>query len=214
MGSYTVKYDYANATYQSKSVLALTTTSTVNGVTSSSVSYVDPSTGAAIANGSSTADLVTTYTPADYESRLYNAVTTVGQKATVNVKARQSGKSITDAFQTIGGGTALNMDYSYTVERKPNETLAVAGANYSTCKLQIDVTISNISLEGANTGNAFYALMFPTLSAAFAAPFKNTIWLSNQLPNVAKVYQEVNMPAPYGTATSTMQLTSKQLSPR
>ena len=195
-------------------MLALTVTTTVNGTSTSGLIYIDPTSGAALGTGTATTDTVITYDPVDYESKIYAAVTNIGQVATVTVKVRESGKAITDAFQQIGGGTALDMDYTYTVERKPNETVVVPAGSYASCKLQINVTIANLSLEGGDPSNPFYSLFFSTLASTFSQPFSTTTWLTNQLPNVPKVSVGVTLPAPTGLVTTTQSLSAITLAPR
>jgi hypothetical protein len=208
-GSFTTKYDYATSTYAGKAALAWTVTSTVNGTTTSAVSYIDPATGAVLGVDTPSTDLVTTFDPVDYQSRVNAAVTTVGQKATVAVKARLSGKSISSAFAAIGGGTALTMDYTYSIERLPNESLTVGAGTYAnTCKLQVNVTIGNVNLEGGNTSNPLYSAMFGTLSGAFTKPFETSVWLTNQLPNVPKSVAVTHVQS---DITSTLELTKATL---
>ena len=211
----TTKYDYSNATYLGQSALALTLTTTAAGVTSTGVTYTNPVTGAylgAATNGTTTTT-VTTYDPPDYQNRINNAFYNVGQIATVAVKARVSGPDITTAFASIGGGTALTMDYTFTVERKPNESLTVAaGAFANTCKLQINVTINNVKLEGNDGSSPFFSTLFPTVSAAFTQPLKSTVWLSNQLPNVPKTF--VDYTSSLASGTSTQELTTYTVAPR
>lgn len=205
-------YDYTSGSYASKPAIVLTQTSTVSGKASTSVSYIDPVTGAALGSGNSTETTITTYDPVDYESRMRNAISTVGQKATVSVKARISGADITSAFSTIGGGTALNVDYTFTMERLPNEAVAVGSTSYTTCKLQINAKVNNVSLEGGNPSNALYGLMFGTLSAIYAAPINTTAWMSNQVPSMVKATGSFT--AMGSTATSTTVLTAVKLAGR
>jgi len=189
-------------------------TTTTNGQSATGLVYIDPNTGAALGTENANADTIITFDPVDYESRLYAAATNIGQVATVAVKVRQSGKSITDAFQPIGGGIALNMNYTFTVERKPNETVVVPAGSFDSCKLQINVTVSNVSLEGGDTSNPLYSMLFSTLASAFSQPFNTTTWLTNQLPNVPKVLVDVTLPAPVGLVTTTQSLSAKTLAPR
>jgi hypothetical protein len=210
---FTAKYDYASSTYLGRSALALTVTTTVNGVTGSGVTYLDPATGAYAGAETPVTDTVITYDPPNYQDLINNTVYTVGQIAKISVKVRQSGKSITDAFAVIGGGTALTMDYSYTIERKPNETLVVPAGSYAnTCKLQIDVTIANIKLVGNDGSNPLFSTMFATLSSVYSQPFKTTTWLTSALPNVPKVLLDTS--SAFGTLTSTQELTAVKLAPR
>mgnify|MGYP001447298908 FL=1 len=123
-----------------------------------------------------------------------------------------TGSQITSAFAAIGGGTALTMDYSYRIERKPNESVTVpAGTFANTCKLQIDVTVSNVKLEGNDGSNPLYTSLFGTLSSVFTAPFKNTVWLTSELPNVPKFYAETTGLA---AGSATQVLTSYSLAAR
>lgn len=210
--AFTTVYDYSGGSYSGKSAIVLTETSTISGKTTTAVVYLDPVTGAVLGNGNSTETTITSYDPADYETRLRNAVSTVGQSATVNVKARISGTDITSAFSTIGGGTALNVDYTFTMERLPNEAVAVGSTSYTTCKLQINAKVNNVSLEGGNPSNALYGLMFGTLSAVYAAPINTTAWMSNQVPHVVKTTGSFT--AMGSTATSTTTLTAVKLAGR
>lgn len=210
--AFTTVYDYSSGSYGGKSAVVLTETSTVAGKTTAAVVYLDPVTGAVLGNGNSTETTITSYDPADYETRLRNAVTTVGQSATVNVKARISGADITTAFSTIGGGTALNIDYTFTMVRMPNETVTTAGSSYNTCKLKVDATVNSVTLEGGNSSNPLYGLMFSTLSAVYAAPINTTVWMSNQVPNMVKATGSFT--AMGSTATSTTVLTAVKLAGR
>lgn len=209
------RYDYTNTTYQGQSALALTMTATTNGVSSSGVSYTNPTTGAylgatAAASNSST---VTTFDPPDYQERINNAFYNVGQIATVAVKARVTGPGISAGFATIGGATALTMDYTYTIERKPNESLSVpAGTFANSCKLQINVMVGNIKLEGNDGSNPLFSAFFPVLSASFSQPFKSTVWLTNKLPQMPKTF--IDSSSSFGNATSTQELTTYTLAPR
>jgi hypothetical protein len=211
----TVKYDYSNATYLGQDALALTVTTTAAGTTSSSVTYTSAATGAylgATSNGTASTT-VTTFDPPDYQNRINNAFYNIGQVATVAVKARVSGPDITNAFAAIGGGTALTMDYTFTVERKPNEALTVpAGTFANTCKLQVNVTINNVALEGNNGSNPLFSSLFPTISAAFTQPFKTTVWLTNVLPNIPKTF--VDTTSALAAGSSTQELTTYTLAPR
>ena len=213
--AYDTRYDFSSSTYQGQSALAMAVTATINGVTGTSVTYTNPTTGEYLGATASNAatSTVTTFDPPDYQERINKALYTVGQVATVAVKARVSGKGITDAFATIGGGTAITLDYSYTVERKPNETLTVpAGTFANACKLQINVTVSNLQLEGNNGSNPLFASFFPTLSAAFNQPFKSTVWLTNKLPLIGKSF--VDTTSTFGAATATQELKAYTLAPR
>ena len=210
--SFNTVYDYSSGSYSGKSAIVLTETTTVSGNTTTAVMYLDPVTGATLGNGNSTETTITSYDPADYETRLRNAVTTVGQSATVNVKARISGADITKAFSTIGGGTALNIDYTFTMVRMPNETVTTAGSSYSTCKLKVDAKVNSVTLEGGNTSNPLYNLMFGTLSAVYAAPIDVTTWISSQVPNAVKTTGSFT--AMGSTATSTTILTAAKLAGR
>ena len=210
--SFTTVYDYSNGSYSGQSAIVLTQSSTVAGSTTTSVMYIDPVTGATLGNGTSTSTTITSYDPADYETRLRNAVSTVGQSATVNVKARISGSAITSAFSAIGGGTALNVDYTFTMERLPNETITAAGASYNTCKLQVNAKVNSVTLEGGNTSNPLYSTMFGTLSAIYAAPINVTTWVSGQVPNLVKATSSFTVMG--STATSTTALTAVKLAGR
>lgn len=210
-----IKYDYANGSFQGQSALALTVTGTTNGVSGSGVSYYNPTTGAYIGATApaATTSTVTTFDPPDFQERINNAFYNVGQVASVAVKVRVSGSGITSAFSPIGGATALTMDYTYTVERKPNESLTVpAGTFANACKLQINVTIGNLKLEGNDGSNPLFSSFFPVLSQAFAQPFKSTVWLTNKLPNIPKAVQEINTSV--GAGTSTQELTAYIAAPR
>ncbi|OYT90763.1 MAG: hypothetical protein CFE43_16470 [Burkholderiales bacterium PBB3] len=209
------KYDYTSATYQGQSALALTITTTANGVSSTGVSYTNPTTGAYLGAtaAASSSTTVTTFDPPDYQDRINNAFYNVGQIATVAVKARVTGPGITTGFATIGGATALTMDYTYTIERKPNESLTVpAGTFANTCKLQINVAVGNIKLEGNDGSNPLFSTFFPVLSASFAQPFKSTVWLSNKLPNMPKTL--IDTSSSFGAATSTQELITYTVAPR
>ena len=210
--AFTTVYDYSGGSYSGKSAIVLTETSTISGKTTTAVVYLDPVTGAVLGNGNSTETTITSYDPADYETRLRNAVSTVGQSATVNVKARISGTDITNAFSAIGGGTALNIDYTFTMVRMPNETIATAGSSYNTCKLKVDAKVNSVTLEGGNASNPLYGLMFSTLSAVYAAPINTTAWMSNQVPHVVKTTGSFT--AMGSTATSTTTLTAVKLAGR
>lgn len=211
----TIKYDYSSTTYLGQDALALTVTTTAAGTTSSSVTYTNAATGAylgATTNGT-TSTTVTTFDPPDYQNRINNAFYNIGQVATVAVKARVSGPDITTAFAAIGGGTALTMDYTFTVERKPNEALTVpAGTFANTCKLQVNVTINNVALEGNNGSNPLFSGLFPTISAAFTQPFKTTVWLTSVLPNIPKTF--VDTTSAFAAGSSTQELTAYTLAPR
>lgn len=209
--SFTTVYDYSSGSYSGKSAILLTQTSTVSGKTTTSLLYLDPVTGATWGNGG-TQTTMTSYDPADYETRLRNAVTAVGQSATVNVKARISGADITSAFSPIGGGTALNVDYTFTIVRMPNETITAAGTSYNTCKLQLNATVNNMTLEGGNPSNPLYGLMFNSLSAMYAAPINVTTWVSSQIPSLVKATSSFT--ALGSTATSTTTLTAVKLAGR
>lgn len=210
--SMTTKYDYASSTYQGKSVLALTVTSSVNASNTSGVTYLDPATGTYL-GASDTNTTSTTYDPPDYQDRINRAIYSVGQVASVAVKARITGQNISTAFAPIGGGTALTMDYTYTVERKPNEVLTTgAGSFANACKLQINVTVANVALEGNNGSNPLYSTLFGTIAGAFNQPFKTTVWLSNQLPYSPKAFLDAS--SSYGAATSTQELSRYTLAPR
>ncbi|TXT39568.1 MAG: hypothetical protein FD135_2112 [Comamonadaceae bacterium] len=214
VSNYTMRYDYSSSTFQGQPALALTTTSTIAGVTSTGVTYTSPTTGAYLGSNAAaaTTTTVTTFDPPDYQDRINNASYNIGQVATVAVKARVTGSGITSAFAAIGGGTALTMDYSFTVERKPNESLTVAAGTFANvCKLQVNVTINNVKLEGNNGSNPMFSSLFGTLSSAFAQPFNNTIWLTNKLPNVPKFYMTT---AAASGGSSTQELTSYTLAPR
>ena len=209
------KYDYTNATYLGQSALALTITATAGTATSTGVTYMNPTTGAYLGAtaGTTGSTTITTFDPPDYQNRINNAVYNVGQIATVAVKARVSGPDISTAFAALGGGTALTMDYTFTVERKPNESLTIAAGTFAnTCKLQINVTVNNVNLEGNNGSNSFFSTLFPSISAAFAQPFKSTVWLSNQLPNIPKSI--VNYTSATATGSTTQELTSYSVAPR
>ena len=209
------RYDYTSATYQGQSALAMTVTTTANGTSGTGVSYTNPTTGAYLGASTPTtnADTVTTFDPPDYQDRINNAFYNVGQVATFAIKARVSGPGITNGFATIGGATALTVDYTYTVERKPNESLTIpAGTFANTCKLQINVTVGTVKLEGNNGSNPLFSTFFPVLSAAFAQPFKSTVWLTNKLPNIPKTFLDSS--SNFGAATSTQELTSYTLAPR
>ncbi len=210
-----IKYDYSSTTYLGQAALAMTTTTVAAGNTSSSITYTNPVTGAylgATSNGTASTT-VTTFDPPDYQDRINNAFYSIGQVATVKVKARVSGPDITTAFASIGGGTALTMDYTYTVERKPNESLTVpAGTFANTCKLQINVTINNVNLDGNNGSNPLYSILFPTLAGAFTQPFKTTAWLTNALPNLPKTF--VDTTSSLAAGSSTQELTTYSLAPR
>jgi len=210
-GGMTQNYSYANGTFAGSAAVALTISTTTGGVTSSSVSYYNPSTGASLgATPDPTA--VITFDPPNYQDLINNAFYNIGQIATVAVKARMTGSQITSAFAAIGGGTALTMDYSYRIERKPNESVTVpAGTFANTCKLQIDVTVSNVKLEGNDGSNPLYTSLFGTLSSVFTAPFKNTVWLTSALPNVPKFYAETTGLA---AGSATQVLTSYSLAAR
>lgn len=210
--AFTTVYDYSGGSYSGKSAIVLTETSTISGKTTTAVVYLDPVTGAVLGNGNSTETTITSYDPADYETRLRNAVSTVGQSATVNVKARISGTDITNAFSAIGGGTALNIDYTFTMVRMPNETIATAGSSYNTCKLKVDAKVNSVTLEGGNASNPLYGLMFTTLSAVYAAPINTTVWMSNQVPHVVKTTGSFTVMG--STATSTTTLTAVKLAGR
>ena len=210
--AFTTVYDYSGGSYSGKSAIVLTETSTISGKTTTAVVYLDPVTGAVLGNGNSTETTITSYDPADYETRLRNAVSTVGQSATVNVKARISGTDITNAFSAIGGGTALNIDYTFTMVRMPNETIATAGSSYNTCKLKVDAKVNSVTLEGGNASNPLYGLMFSTLSAVYAAPINTTVWMSNQVPHVVKTTGSFTVMG--STATSTTTLTAVKLAGR
>lgn len=211
----TTKYAYSAGTYQGQAALLLTLTTTVNGISTTATAYLDPATGGVLQPAANAATTVTTtYTPADYEARIYNAVYNVGQVANVAVKTRITGKGITDAFSAIGGATALTMDYSFSVERKPNETLVVpAGSFANSCKLQINVTISNVKVEGNDGTNPLFASMWETVASVFTQPFKNTVWLTNKMVNVPKVYLDASSSLA-GTVTATQELTAYTLAPR
>lgn len=212
--SFAMNYDYSNGTYAANKAIVLTASTTLAGKTTSAISYLDPATGAVVGNGGSTdTTTTTTFDPVDYESRLRSAVTTVGQKATVNVKARVSGAGITSAFSAIGGGTALNMNYTYSVERLPNDTVTVGSASYNTCKLQVNMAVNNVTLEGGNPSNPLYGQMFDLLSATYKAPSSSNIWLSSQLPGIVKATSQITIPS-VGTASTTQTLTSALLAPR
>ncbi len=212
----TLKYDYVAATYKGQAALALKVTTTVAGISGSGVSYLDPATGMylgadAPAAGSTT---VTSYDPPDYMDRITNAVYNIGQVANVAVKTRITGKAITDAFVTIGGGTALTMDYTFSVERKPNETLVVpAGSFANSCKLIINVAVSNVRLEGNDGSNPLFAATFDTLASAFTQPFKTTVWLTNKMVNVPRGLVETSGPLT-GAISSDQALTTYTLAPR
>lgn len=214
-GSSNIKYDYSGATYLGKTALKLTVTTTVNGAATSGSTYLDPATGGylgadAVTPGTST---VITYDPPNYQDLINNAVYTVGNVATVAVKVRESGKSITDAFAAIGGGTALTMDYTFSIERKPNETLTVPAGTYAnTCKLKINVAVTNVKLEGNDGSSPLYSAYFGTLAGAFNQPFETNTWLTNTLPNVPKFY--VDASSSFGNVTSTQELTAVTLAPR
>lgn len=211
-GSMSTKYDYASSTYQGKSALALTVTSNVNGSNTSGVTYLDSATGTYL-GASDTNTTSTTYDPPDYQDRINRAIYSVGQVASVAVKARITGQNISTAFAPIGGGTALTMDYTYTVERKPNEVLTTAAGSFANaCKLQINVTVANVALEGNNGSNPLYSTLFGTLAGAFSQPFKTTVWLSNQLPYPPKAFLDAS--SSYGAATSTQELSRYTLAPR
>lgn len=210
-----VKFDYSSTTYLGQDALALTVTTTAAGTTSTSVTYTNAATGAylgASSNGT-TSTTVTTFDPPDYQNRINNAFYNIGQVATVAVKARVSGPDITTAFAAIGGGTALTMDYTFTVERKPNEALTVpAGTFANTCKLQVNVTINNVALEGNSGSNPLFSSLFPTISAAFTQPFKTTVWLTNVLPNIPKTF--VDTTSALAAGSNTQELTAYTLAPR
>ena len=213
--AYDSRYDYSATTYQGQNALALTVTSTINGITGTSVSYTNPATGAYLGATApaATTNTVTTYDPPDFQDRINNAVYNVGQIATVAVKARITGKGITDAFAAIGGGTAMALDYTYTVERKPNESLSVAAGSFANvCKLQINVTVTNLKLEGNDGSNALFSTFFPTLSAAFSQPFKSTVWLTNKLPLFAKSF--VDTTSSFAAVSATQELKTYTLAPR
>ncbi len=213
--SYDLKQDYSSTTYQGQSALAMTVTTVVNGVSTSGVTYYNPLTGAYLGDTGAPANTttVTTYDPPDFQDRINNTVMTIGQVTNVTVKARVTGKGITDAFAAIGGGTALTMDYSYTIERKPNETLTVpAGSFTNTCKLQINATPSNLKLEGNAGTNALFATLFPSISGAFSIPIKSTVWLSNKLPQIPKTF--VDSSSSFGSASATQELKAYTLAPR
>ena len=210
-----IKYEYVNSSFQGQSALAMNVTTTANGATASSVNYYNPTTGAYLGATTPAANssTVTTFDPPDYQERINNAFYNVGQVATVAVKVRISGSGITSAFSPIGGATALTMDYTYTVERKPNESLSVpAGTFANTCKLQINVTIGNLKLEGNDGSSPLFSSFFPVLSQAFAQPFKSTVWLTNKLPNIPKSFQEIS--SSVGMGTSTQELTAYTVAPR
>ncbi|OYU43169.1 MAG: hypothetical protein CFE44_19865, partial [Burkholderiales bacterium PBB4] len=103
--------------------------------------------------------------------------------------------------------------FTYTIERKPNETLSVpAGAFANTCKLQINVTIGNVKLEGNDGSSPLFSSFFPVLSQVFTQPFKSTVWLTNKLPNIPKTFLETSTSV--GSGTSTQELTAYTLAPR
>lgn len=212
----TLKYDYVATTYKGQAALALKVTTTVAGISGSGVSYLDPATGAYLgadpaAAGSTT---VTTYDPPDYMDRIANAVYNIGQVANVAVKTRITGKSITDSFASIGGGTALTMDYTFSVERRPNETLTVpAGSFANSCKLLINVAVSNVKLEGNDGSNPLFAATFDTLASVFTQPFKTTVWLTNKMVNLPRSVVETSS-ALTGAGSADQVLTAYTLAPR
>ena len=214
-GSSSIKYDYSSAAYSGGTALKLTATATVNGASTSSSTYLNPVTGAylgadAVDPGAGT---VVTYDPPNYQDLINNAVYTIGNVATVSVKVRESGKNITDAFAVIGGATALTMDYTFSIERKPNESLTVPAGTYANaCKLKINVTVTNVKLEGNNGSSPLYSTYFGVLSSAFSQPFQTTTWLTSNLPNVPKSIVEAT--SAIGTVTSTQELTAVTLAPR
>ena len=216
VSAYTMRYDYGSGTYQGQSAVTTTVTTSVPGSASSTggTIYLNPTTGAYLGSvdAASTNNIVTTYDPPDYEYKVAQAVLTVGQVATVAVKARMSGTGISNAFATIGGGTALTMDYTYSIERKPNEQLTIAAGSFSNvCKLQVTVTVKNVKLEGNNGTNPLFSMMFDTLASTMAYPFNVSLWLTNQLPNSPK---SLTTTAVAGGGTASTELTSYSLAPR
>lgn len=216
VSDYTMRYDYGSGTYQGQSAVASTVTTTMPGGASSTggVIYLNPTTGTYLGSvdGSSTDNIVTTYDPPDYEYRLAQTVLNVGQVTSIAVKARLSGPGISNAFATIGGGTALTMDYTYSLERKPNESLTIAAGTFANvCKLQVSVTVKNVKLEGNNGSNPLFASMFDLLSGSMAYPFNLTLWLTNQLPNAPKSYMTT---AVAGGGSAATELTSYTLTAR
>lgn len=216
VSDYSMRYDYGTGTYQGQSAVTTTVTTTVPGAPSSTggVIYLNPTTGTYLGSvdAPNSNNIVTTYDPPDYEYRLAQTVLNIGQVTSIAVKARMTGAGIGSAFATIGGGTALTMDYTYSLERKPNESLTIAAGTFANvCKLQVSVTVKNVKLEGNNGSNPLFASMFDLISGTMASPFDVTLWLTNQLPNAPKSYMTT---AVAGGGSAATELTSYTLAPR
>jgi hypothetical protein len=216
-----VRYDFASGSY--KGSPAVIGSVTVSGATAATAGvgtvYLDPTTGATLGQDAPTAgasDTVTSYDPPDWQQRLANAGIVGGSSGKLAVTATVSGKSVTDAFASLGGATGLVIKYEFSVARDANETVSVpAGSFANACKFRVDFTVTDFQIQGPAATSPLLSALLPTLKSAFVYPTQVTLWTSNAVPfMLPKSVTVSTLPAPTGTVTTTQELISLTKAPR
>lgn len=210
---YTVKYDFSNGSYKGQA--AIVGLLTLSGATAASTGlaniYLDPVTGAALGQDTTTAgagDTITTYEPADWQARLANAGVVAGGSGKINVTATLTGKSVTDGFASLGGATALVIKYEFAINRDANETVTVpAGSFASSCKFRVEFVLKDFQVLGPAASSPLLTVMLPVLQSSFVVPTQVTLWSSNAVPfMLPKSVTVSTLPAPTGAVTTTQEL--------
>lgn len=218
---YTVKYDFAAGSY--KGAAAVVGTVTVNGATAAQAGvgtlYLDPLSGAALGRDAAAAgagDTVTSYDPPDWQQRLANAGIVGGSSGKIAVTATITGKSVTDAFASLGGATALVIKYEFLVNRDANETVSTAaGSIAKACKFRVEFSLKDFQVQGPAATSPLLAVLLPTLQSSFVLPTQVTLWTSNAVPfMLPKSITVSTLPAPIGAVTTTQELISVTKAPR
>ncbi len=210
---YTVKYDFSSGSYKGQP--AIVGQLTLSGATAASTGlaniYLDPVTGAALGQDTTTAgasDTITTYEPADWQARLAKAGVVAGGSGKINVTATITGKSVTDGFASLGGATALVIKYEFAVNRDANETVTVpAGSFASSCKFRVEFVLKDFQVLGPAASSPLLTMMLPVLQSSFVVPTQVTLWSSSALPfMLPKTVTVSTLPAPTGAVTTTQEL--------
>ena len=215
---YTVKYDFSNGSYQNQP--AVLGTVTVAGIPQAQAGvgnfYLDPTTGAMLGADATTGDTVTTYDPPDWQQKLTQAGIPGGGSGKISVTATTQGKSVSDAFASLGGATALVMKYEFMVRREANETVSTAAGNFAnSCKFRVEFALKDFQVQGPAATSPLLSMMLPLLQSSFVVPTELTLWSSDALPfMLPKSVTLSTLPAPTGAVTSTQEVIAFTKAPR
>ena len=218
---YTVKYDFSAGSYQGRA--AIVGTVSTSGITAAQAGvgtfYLDPVSGAALAQDAATpgaADTVTRYEPADWQQRLSQAGIPGGGSGKISVTATTQGKSVSDAFASLGGATALVMKYEFMVRREANETVSTAAGSFAnSCKFRVEFALKDFQVQGPAATSPLLSMVLPLLQSSFVVPTELTLWSSDALPfMLPKSVTLSTLPAPTGAVTSTQEVIAFTKAPR